>query len=207
MAAGRGRPEDLREACVREALAIVAEQGVEGLSLREVARRLGVSHQAPYKHFPSRDHILAEMAARAFAAFAAHLESRAPGNPPHEDLAAMGRAYMDYALSRPLDYRLMFGTPLPNPADHPDMLRLACHAFDMLRQGIARAHAAEGRTVEGQDLDADALYVWSTLHGLAGILRGQATGGLVQVAVPVETVLEEMLARVGRGLGLRAGKT
>ena len=57
----------MREACVEEALAIVGEAGLEALSLREVARRLHVSHQAPYKHFPSRDHILAEVVGRAFA--------------------------------------------------------------------------------------------------------------------------------------------
>jgi len=52
MTSGKGKPGDLREACIREALAIIEVGGVESLSLREVARRLGVSHQAPYKHFP-----------------------------------------------------------------------------------------------------------------------------------------------------------
>ncbi|MFX4450801.1 TetR/AcrR family transcriptional regulator, partial [Acinetobacter baumannii] len=52
------------------------------LSLRDVARRLGVSHQAPYKHFPSRDHILAEVVGRAYASFAAHLEKRPRSDDP-----------------------------------------------------------------------------------------------------------------------------
>ena len=60
--------EDLKEACVVEALAMVA-RGPECLSLREVARRLGVPHHWPYKHFPTRDHLLAEIARRAFDHF------------------------------------------------------------------------------------------------------------------------------------------
>ena len=52
---------DLREACVQAAREVIAERGVEGLSMRDVARRLGISHQAPYRHFESRDHLLAEI--------------------------------------------------------------------------------------------------------------------------------------------------
>jgi AcrR family transcriptional regulator len=108
----RAKTRNLRESFVLEAMAIIGETGIEELSLREVARRLGVSHQAPYKHFPS-DHLLAEIVSRAFAAFAQHLDARRRSQNPHEDLAAMGRAYLDYAREHPLHYRLMFGTPLP----------------------------------------------------------------------------------------------
>jgi AcrR family transcriptional regulator len=64
---------ELPEACVTEALAIIRDVGIENLSLREVARRLGVSHQAPYRHFPSRDHLLAEVVDRCFRDFDAAL--------------------------------------------------------------------------------------------------------------------------------------
>ncbi len=103
---------DVREACIDEALVIIEAEGIEALSLREVARRLGVSHQAPYKHYPSRDHLLAEVVRRAFAAFADHLDARPRKADPFADLHAMGQAYLDYALRHPLQYRLIFGTPL-----------------------------------------------------------------------------------------------
>jgi AcrR family transcriptional regulator len=57
---------DLKEACVQAAREVIAEQGVEGLSMRDVARKLGISHQAPYRHFESRDHLLAEIMRRCF---------------------------------------------------------------------------------------------------------------------------------------------
>ncbi|MGJ3264041.1 MAG: TetR/AcrR family transcriptional regulator [Salinarimonas sp.] len=193
---------DLADACVVEALAIVEEEGFEKLSLREVARRLGVSHQAPYKHFPSRDHIVAEMVARAFAGFAAHLDARGPAGSPREDLGAMGRAYLGYALAHPLNYRLMFGTPLPEAGDHPEMMRLARHAFSLLEQALARVHAAEGRTVPADLVEKDALFVWSVMHGLVGILRSSVAPSLGIAPGALATVPEHVLSRIGSALGL-----
>lgn len=151
------------------ALAIIERDGVEALSLRDVARQLGVSHQAPYKHFPSRDHILAEIVARAFAGFAAHLDARPSGADAQADLAAMGRAYLAYAAAHPLQYRLMFGTPLPDADEHPAMMREARHAFSLLRDGLARVAGERGAPASADALDQDALYVWASMHGLASI--------------------------------------
>jgi AcrR family transcriptional regulator len=59
----------LKEACVQAAREVIAERGVENLSMRDVARKLSVSHQAPYRHFESRDHLLAEIMRRCFVDF------------------------------------------------------------------------------------------------------------------------------------------
>lgn len=153
------------------ALAIIEESGLENLSLREVARRLGVSHQAPYKHFASRDHLLAEVVARAYAAFARHLDRRPRRKDPFDDLREMGTAYVGYALAHPLHYRLMFGTPLPDPDAHPEMLRNARHAFALLREAIGELAPNPAKRPPA---DLDALYVWATVHGLASILQSSA---------------------------------
>ena len=70
----------LREACLTEALDAIREKGVEALSLRDVARRLKVSHQAPYKHFSSKDHLLAEVISRCLRDFADHLKRSGHGD-------------------------------------------------------------------------------------------------------------------------------
>ncbi len=195
----KSRPDDVREASVREALAIIAEHGVERLSLREVARRLGVSHQAPYKHFPSRDHLLAEVIARAFSSFADRLDARERSDDPAADLEAMGHAYLGFALERPLEYRLMFGTPLPEPAEHPTMLRQARHAFNLLEVAIGRLHAAQGR--DDPELAArDALHVWATMHGLAGILRNDALSSLEISAEVLSSSVPHSFGRLSMGL-------
>jgi len=197
------RPErNLREDIIREALAIVEADGLEKLSMREVARRLGVSHQAPYKHFASRDHILAEMVGRAFSAFADYLDSRPRTDAAHDDMGQMGSAYLGYATEHPLNYRLMFGTALPDPADHPAMMQQARHAFSLLQHKVAALHTQAGRTVSAEAIALDALYIWATLHGLAGILHGDAVQTLGLEPDVLARAPEETMARVGGAFGL-----
>lgn len=162
----------LREACVQAAHAVIAEQGVEGLSLRDVARRLNVSHQAPYKHFASRDHLLAEVIRRCFETFAAALNGRTRHADPLADMHSLGTDYLRFALGQPLEYRLMFGTPWPSAAEHPDLLRDARRAFDVLREALKPLYGPAG--ADANKVDADALFVWSAMHGLATILQSNA---------------------------------
>jgi AcrR family transcriptional regulator len=160
-------PLELKEACVPAAREVLAKRGIENLSLREVARKLEVSHQAPYKHYPSRDHLLAEVMRRCFEGFARHTDARERSDEPMEDMSALGQEYLRYALQKPLEYRLMFGTPWPENIEHPGLLRDARHAFDVLRKVLARMH---GNVVSKRDLvDLDALFVWSCMHRLASI--------------------------------------
>lgn len=165
----REEPLELKEACVRAAREVIAERGVEQLSLREVARKLGVSHQAPYRHYPSRDHLLAEVMRRCFESFAAALDARAQQDDPMGDLESLGRQYLVYAAANPLEYRLMFGTPWPAPAEHPALVRDAAHAFDVLR-GVLRKLYGTGAAMRAQ-VDLQAMFIWSTMHGLASITQ------------------------------------
>ena len=191
---------------MREAVAIVEEVGVERLSLREVARRLGVSHQAPYKHFPSRDHLLAEIVGRAFDAFARYLDERPRGGDAAADLVAMGQAYVAYARAHPLPYRLMFGTPLPDPNDHPEMMRSARHAFALLRDGIRRLRGDDVDEAAG-DAELDALFVWSAVHGVASILESAAIGTLGLSPAARAAVVPHALRRIGTALGVDGDPT
>jgi AcrR family transcriptional regulator len=202
--ANRGsKSGDLREACVREATAIIAKGGIDSLSLRDVARRLGVSHQAPYKHFQSRDHILAEVVGRAYASFAAYLEKRSRHTDPYEDLGNLGRAYLDYAQKHPLHYQLMFGTPLPDAKEHPEMMVKAEHAYASLRDTIAKL---PGRAADA-NLELDALYVWSAVHGLASILQSPATQRLGLRKATIAEATAHTLSRIGAAFGRPVQKT
>lgn len=198
MATPKRKRRDLREACVEEALAIIGESGVEHLSLREVARRLKVSHQAPYKHFASRDHILAEVVSRAFAAFAEYLDHRPRSEDPGEDMASMGTAYLQYAQTHALHYRLMFETPLPNPDEHPEMMRLAKHAFSLLKDAITKLPERQSQS----PVELEALFVWAVMHGLSGILHGKTVATLGIPHPTLEQAIPFALDRIGVALGL-----
>lgn len=176
---------DLREACLCEALGIIKDRGIEDLSLREVARRLGVSHQAPYRHFPSRDHLLAEIVDRCFRSFDEYLAQGGVTDAPRADLRRMGELYLAYAAQFPLEYRLMFGAKLPRADEHPQMMERGCGAFDQLRAVLARIFGGE---LDDPRITADAMFVWSSIHGFASILQTEAMGNLgvddaVQAAV------------------------
>jgi AcrR family transcriptional regulator len=195
--------KDLREACIEEALAIIGREGVEALSLREVARRLGVSHQAPYKHYASREHLLAEVVRRAFVAFADHLDARPRAEDPFDDLHALGMAYLDHALRQPLQYRLIFGTPLPDARAHPEMMARGRYAFALLEQAIAALNRVRPPAAWPVEPRLDALHVWALLHGLASIAQ---TSALRSLAVPepvMATLWQHAMARMEAGL--RAG--
>jgi AcrR family transcriptional regulator len=192
--ARKAKYDNLREACIDEAMTIIEASGVEKLSMREVARRLGVSHQAPYKHFESRDHILAEILTRSFEDFARHLDARPRFDNPYADLAAMGQAYLNYAAQNPLHYRLMFGTPLPDPDQHPEMMQTAQGAFLRLRDAISVMALAS-------DPDLNALFVWSTMHGLASILHMEMFDDLSVARHDLGETIAHVLTRIGSGLG------
>jgi AcrR family transcriptional regulator len=191
---------DLREACIAEALQIIEAEGVESLSLRDVARRLNVSHQAPYRHFPSREHILAEIIARAFDAFATYLDSHIDGSDPQSDMRQMGLAYLQYASEHPLQYRLMFGTPLPDGAAHPEMMAKAKHAFEMLCNGLRRELTAQKVGWTESRVIADALFIWSALHGLSGIMSSSVLRTLDVPPAVLSEMSMHLLSRISHAM-------
>lgn len=191
-------PLELRDACIVAAQDVIAERGVENLSLREVARKLGVSHQAPYKHYPSRDHLLAEVMRRCFQRFAAHLDARPRHEDPEQDLGSLGMQYLAYAREHPLEYRLMFSTTWPASAQQADLVSDATHAFDVLRGVLRRMHGDSPEVRETVELDA--LYIWSTVHGLAGVMNGQCIDKLDLKGRVLKQAIRHAMERMGRGL-------
>jgi len=190
---------ELRDACISAAREAIARHGIESLSLRDVARRLGVSHQAPYKHYPSRDHLLAEVMRRCFQQFAQHLDARRHFDDPRQDLESLGRQYLSYAQQHPLEYRLMFGAPWPGCTEHSELLHQSTHAFDILRQVLRRIHGSGAKQSERTDLDA--MFVWSTLHGLVGVMSGNCIDKLGLQPKLLHQVVQHVMDGVARGLG------
>src|SRR5689334_19621575 len=96
---------DLHSALLLTAGKMLEKEGLEALTLREVARRAGVSHSAPYRHFAEREALLAALAAEGFERLGAAQRKAAEAG----GLRAMGEAYVAFALENPQRFRLMFG--------------------------------------------------------------------------------------------------
>lgn len=195
-------PLSLKEACLRAAREAIAEHGVEQLSLREVARRLGVSHQAPYRHYPSRDHLLVEVMRRCFRDFAAFLDDRQPHADPRHDLGVLGERYLDYAVRHAVEYRLMFGTPWPAIGAQMGLAADAVHAFDVLRRVLRRIHGAQAAARRRVDLDA--MFIWANMHGMATITQSDVMAHL-GLAPKVEAgAAAHMFEMIGEAMNSRA---
>jgi len=142
---------DLPAALLRAAGKTLEERGIGALSLREAARHAGVSHNAPYRHFPDREALLAALAAEGFAMLGERLRGRSG--------RAMGEAYVRFALEQPQRFRLMFGGVLPM-AKYPELRSAADGAYQALVaafKDLARPQVA-------------AAAAWSLVHGLSHLL-------------------------------------
>lgn len=189
---------NLREACILAAREVIAEKGVEAWSMRDVARKLEISHQAPYRHFPNRDHLLAEIMKRCFMDFAAFLDERAKSN-TEDELKGMGLAYITYAATKPLEYRLMFGTPWPDPAVHTEVIKYAVHAFDLLRNHLIKKHGHTASAKKKADLEA--MFIWSSLHGLATIEQSNVMKHLTLSNGVQSETQSFVMGMIGKALG------
>lgn len=160
---------DLRRALLDAALELVQQEGIATLSLREVARRAGVSHAAPYRHFPSREALLAAVAEEGFHDFQTALQNAADqANSPLEALQATGIAYVDFALDHSAHFRVMFGGGTGKACDYPDLVAASEGAFAVLLATIQRC-IEDGSLRDAPPAEL-ALAAWSTVHGLAALL-------------------------------------
>ncbi|MCD9876538.1 TetR/AcrR family transcriptional regulator [Streptomyces guryensis] len=151
----------LRERLVDVGVDLVAREGAQALTLREIARRAGVSHGAPRRYFPTHLELLSAIARRGFAELAARATA-ATGDgtaPPREQLAALGRVYLEFAVGSRGMYELMFRHDLLE-SGHLGLRDTSLPLFVRLVELVGRARPdADARVVAGA--------LWANLHGIA----------------------------------------
>lgn len=173
---------NLREALIVAALGLIAERGVAGFAVAELARAVGVSAAAPYRHFRDRDAVIAEVARRGFDALAARMRAamEARRGNPVAALEDCAQAHLAYAAAERPVYAAMFD---PNfaVAEHPDLARARDDAFAVLRTA---AQAACDRSRAGSRPPAlmVALHIWAMTHGVADLYLGRSGTGQLPMA-------------------------
>lgn len=187
---GRYHHGDLREALICGTKDLVIERGAENFTLADACRAAGVSTAAPYKHFASRDDILAEVVARALVQLTEKaLEAgRAAGEGSAQALIAMSQAYLRFARENPAIFRLMFGQQ-PELKKSPVVLKQAHASFE-----VALAHVAAYCKREGIDVDPRQLHLrlWSFAHGVASLVI-DGDYDIIAPGLDVEQLLAETM--------------
>jgi AcrR family transcriptional regulator len=194
---------DLRRALIDTALQLVTEEQDWTFSLREVARRAGVSHRAPYNHFPEKRDLLAAVAAVGFERLRDGMLRAMIGIDGSEALLiAICRTYVRLGLENPALYRLMFGPVLSDlgSADRPAIARSAgAQARAVLEEAILRGARSGVFAVSpdnSEDLALAALSAWSGAHGLTMLVIDK----IPRADLSVDDMIERLLRMVVAGL-------
>jgi AcrR family transcriptional regulator len=184
---------------VQAALELVNESGPSGITLREAARRAGVTHAAPYRHFADKEALLAAVAEEGFVQLRAAIELALSGVEATRRIEELGLAYVRFAKTSPSQFRVMFGAQMGDKRRYPNLLKADQAVFDLLCGTIAHAQGAAG--LPAGDPARMGMVAWSLLHGVAAL----AVDGQLSRAGVSEEQLEEFARRVARtvvaGLG------
>jgi AcrR family transcriptional regulator len=196
----RGEGDRLRDEVVDAAAALIAESGPRALTLRAIARRVGVTAPAIYAHFESLDDVLKAVVDSMFDALVDHLREAGAGqNDPVNRLRAYCHAYVSFGRDRPLQYAILFSRAVElRPADSPKELENleGGEAFAILLSAIRECIDA-GVSESTQPVD-DAIAVWVALHGYVGLRTAVADFPWS----PGDTLLDVLIDRLAR---LRSG--
>lgn len=161
---------DLRGVLLKVADCLIDEDEAGDFSLREVARRAGVSAPAAYRHFRDKEALLAALAKKGFDDFAVALKGARAG--AGDELAVIGQTYVRFAVARPGRFRLMYGRAISDRSKYPDLESARLASVDALREAIAvnPQTAASNPAVTS-------LKLWCLVHGLSQlILDGMLAG-------------------------------
>ena len=163
---GRRGGRDLRSELLRTSRRLLDESGPSALSMREVARRAGCTHQAPYHYFANREAILAALVHEGFDELTDMLASareRLGSTDLRAILTASGSVYVEFALRHPGVFRVMFRPDVCDPERFPEVVQAGeCARHELAR--LARAMMGDGAQLEVEVL------IWSGVHGLASLL-------------------------------------
>ena len=160
---------DLRQALIDAALDITADRGGEALTMRQVARDVGVSHAAPYHHFSDRAGLLAAVAEQGFRWLAERI-SEVEGD-PSTILREAGVAYVVFAVQNPELFRLMFSREIAISEAHPGLGEAVAAAKDGLAGAIEACNISDGGPPQRE---FTLVVCWAMVHGLATLtINGQ----------------------------------
>jgi len=161
---------NLKEALISAGLEILSEHGLEGLSLRNVAKKIGVSHTAPYNHFPDKQALLAAISTAGHEQLhqiLLDIFEKSKDTSPNIILE-IAWAYLQFALEYPDKFKLMFSGALEEEGDHPEYIEISRKSIALFEEIIVYCQN-KGQLPAGE-VDIIAIRIWSLVHGFTCLM-------------------------------------
>ncbi|MBL4584228.1 MAG: TetR/AcrR family transcriptional regulator [Pseudomonadales bacterium] len=164
---------NLRSALVEQAIKLLEEKGLAGLSLRRVARAAGVSQAAPYNHFKNKRDLLSAVAAKGFERFGQRMQQEAQASVSNDSganhyVAGLGKGYVMFALDNPSLYHLMFNGQMAGLIDVEQQQTASAHSYNLLVDALSK-HPLKADE-QPANLALDTAFAWSLVQGLSSLL-------------------------------------
>jgi AcrR family transcriptional regulator len=167
---------DLRNALLQIAVANIRKNGLHNLSLRDLARELGVSHAAPYRHFVDKKALLASIAEEGYERLFASMKQAAEAQTTivHQ-LTALAWAYVSFCVKNPVHTDIMFGSELSNRSEFPTLEAAANRVFAITRDFLEIGQRQN--VIVNEPSEVITSTAWSLVHGLAMLLKAKRMRG------------------------------
>jgi AcrR family transcriptional regulator len=194
--------QGVRQKILDAARELFVQQGYEAVTMRQIAQKIEYTPTAIYFHFKDKEDMLRELCSADFLRFAGVFQHLGQIRDPLERLVKMARAYMEFGLNNPNQYRFMFMTPHPHIRPEDVMMKKgnpAEDAYAFLRTTVAECFIAGVIRPEYKDPEIVAQMLWSTIHGVTSLNIAMGTDDWVQWR-PVKDIAETMLQTEIRGL-------
>ena len=164
----------MKNALIQAGVEILSKEGMEGLSLRKVAQRAGVSHSAPYSHFPDKQSLIAAISTEGFNQLYAELDAAILAYPknPKKQLQQGIQAYVQFALNNTDTFKIMFSGVLEKEKEYPAFVEISSKTFRRVVD-VVRACQEVG-ILSSTPSEMMAVAVWGQVHGIVSLaLEGQ----------------------------------
>lgn len=191
---------DLKNALIKAGVEILSKEGIEGLSLRKVAQRAGVSHSAPYSHFPDKQSLIAAISTEGFHRLYAELDAAVLAHPrnPKKQLLNGALAYVRYALNNTDTFKIMFSGVLEKEKEYPAFVEISHKTFQRVMD-VVRACLAAG-ILHSTSPEMMAVAAWGQVHGIISLaLEGQISHSVLDhhaIEDVVSFAIEQMITPV-----------
>lgn len=186
---------DLRAALLDTAAAMIAENGVENLTIRGLAQRIGVSHTASYRHFATKNALLAAVAEDGFNRLVARLRAIREAQPadPLLALSRMFTAYVEFAVENPTHYRLMYGEEVFNRQEYPELTAVSRQVFSEVYLVVTQGQQAH--LIKPTPPIRIACTCWAMAHGVSLLILN----GILPLTESVEVTAQSVFVTLAEG--------